>query len=144
MSDGAGKDCALPDTLRVGTLYSPTSFFIYRGDSLGYDYDLVNRFAADKGMKVKLTVAGSLPRLIEMANEGDIDHIRVCHRKRNGTGSYHLNQVLGDDGVTVDRPDDYSSSKLVIEILQYIPALCAVYRVGLEDARGPGLYREPL
>ena len=75
MSDGAGKDCALPDTFRVGTLYSPTSFFIYRGDSLGYDYDLVNRFAADKGMEVKLTVAGSLPRLIEMANEGDIDLI---------------------------------------------------------------------
>ncbi len=75
MSDGTGKDCALPDTLRVGTLYSPTSFFIYRGDSLGYDYDLVNRFAADKGMEVKLTVAGSLPRLIEMANEGDIDLI---------------------------------------------------------------------
>lgn len=63
MSDGTGKDCALPDTLRVGTLYSPTSFFIYRGDSLGYDYDLVNRFAADKGMEVKLTVAGSLPAL---------------------------------------------------------------------------------
>ena len=26
-------------------------------------------------MEVKLTVAGSLPRLIEMANEGDIDLI---------------------------------------------------------------------
>ena len=33
----------LPDTLKVGTLYSPVSFFIYRGDSLGYDYDLVKQ-----------------------------------------------------------------------------------------------------
>ena len=38
----------LPDTLRVGTLYSPASYFIYRETEMGYDYDLVKRFAADK------------------------------------------------------------------------------------------------
>lgn len=67
--------CALPDTLRVGTLYSPTSFFIYRNDSLGYDYDLVNRFVTDKGMAMKLEVARSLPQLIDMARRGEIDLI---------------------------------------------------------------------
>jgi len=31
----------LPDTLRVATLYSPTSYFIYKEERMGYDYSLV-------------------------------------------------------------------------------------------------------
>ncbi len=49
-ADDTAVSTELPDTLRVGTLYSPTSFFLYRGDSLGYDYELVKRLAQDKGM----------------------------------------------------------------------------------------------
>lgn len=63
----------LPDTLRVGTLYSPISFFIYRGDSLGYDYDLVRQLAADKGMAIDLKIAPSMNRMIEMLDSGLID-----------------------------------------------------------------------
>ncbi len=63
----------LPDTLRVGTLYSPTSYFIYREEPMGYDYDLATRLAADKGMVLKLEVAPSLGRVIEMLDSGLID-----------------------------------------------------------------------
>ena len=73
-SSGSGDDShRLPDTLRVGTLYSPISFFIYRGDSLGYDYDLVKQLAADKGMVIDLKVAPSMNRMIEMLDSGLID-----------------------------------------------------------------------
>lgn len=37
----------LHDTIVVGTLYSPTSYFIYRGDPMGYHYDLIQKFAKD-------------------------------------------------------------------------------------------------
>ncbi|MDE6458860.1 MAG: lytic transglycosylase F, partial [Muribaculum sp.] len=46
----------LPDTLRVGTLYSPTSYFIYREEKMGYDYDLISRFGKDKGIVIDLEV----------------------------------------------------------------------------------------
>lgn len=75
VADGDVRECAMPDTLRVGTLYSPTSFFIYRGDSLGYDYDLACRFAADSKLPVTFTVAKTLPQLMEMAHDGEIDLI---------------------------------------------------------------------
>ncbi len=65
----------LPDTLRVGTLYSPTSFFIYRETEMGYDYDLVSRFAADKGIAIKLEVASSLAGVVQMLDSGLIDLI---------------------------------------------------------------------
>ncbi len=66
---------SLPDTLRVVTLYSPTSYFIYRGQPMGYDYDLVERLAADKGMALKLEVASSLNAAVEMLDSGKVDLI---------------------------------------------------------------------
>lgn len=63
----------LPDTLRVGTLYSPTSYFIYRETEMGYDYDLVQRLAEDKGMVVDLVIANNLQSAIEMLDSGKID-----------------------------------------------------------------------
>ena len=56
----------MPDTLRVGTLYSPTSFFLYRGDTLGYDYDRVCDFAKAKKIKLQFKVAPNMHTLIDM------------------------------------------------------------------------------
>lgn len=68
-------DGKLPDTLRVATLYSPTSFFIYREDSMGVDYSLVSRLAADKSMALDLVVAPNLASMIEMLDTGAVDLI---------------------------------------------------------------------
>ena len=66
---------AIPDTLKVVTLYSPTSYFIYREVTMGYDYDLVKRLAQDKGLVLRLDVASSLQRAIEMLDSGKVDLI---------------------------------------------------------------------
>lgn len=63
----------MPDTLRVATLYSPTSFFIYREDSMGLDYSLVKRLGVDKSMVIDLRVAPSLSRMITMLDSGSVD-----------------------------------------------------------------------
>lgn len=63
----------LPDTLRVATLYSPTSYFIYRDEPMGYDYSLLSQMAQDKGMAVDLKVAPSLQKMIEMLDSGEVD-----------------------------------------------------------------------
>lgn len=63
----------LPDTICVGTLYSPTSYFLYRDQEMGYDYTLVSQWAEEKGMVVDLKIAPSLPQLIEMLDSGKID-----------------------------------------------------------------------
>ena len=63
----------LPDTLRVATLYSPTSYFLYRDQEMGYDYSLVTQWAQEKGMVVDLTVAPSMGRMIELLDSGMVD-----------------------------------------------------------------------
>ena len=64
-----------PDTLRVGTLYSPQSYFIYREEKMGYDYDLITRLASDRGFHVDLVVANNMASMIEMLDSGNIDLI---------------------------------------------------------------------
>ena len=65
----------LPDTLRVATLYSPTSYFIYRETAMGYDYDMISRFTADKKITLKLEVMPSLSAAIENLDSGLVDLI---------------------------------------------------------------------
>lgn len=64
-----------PDTLKVVTLYSPEAYFMYRGQEMGYDYELVTALAVDKDLALKLDVAPSLSRAIEMLDSGLVDLI---------------------------------------------------------------------
>lgn len=68
-------ECSWPDTLRVATLYSPTSYFIYRGEPMGYDYSLLTEMAAEKGFTVDLSIAGSISQAVEMLNSGKVELI---------------------------------------------------------------------
>ena len=65
----------LPDTLRVATLYSPGSYFIYREEPMGYDHDLIMQMAADKGFTVDLEVAPTLAAAVGMLDSGMVDLI---------------------------------------------------------------------
>lgn len=66
---------SLPDTLKVGTLYSPTTFFIFKGDTLGYEYERINNFTRDKNISVEFVIADNLPHMIELLDSGKIDVI---------------------------------------------------------------------
>ena len=63
----------LPDTLTVGTLYSPTGFFILKGDTMGYDYDRICDFARSHGIALRFKVARSMPDLLKMLDERTVD-----------------------------------------------------------------------
>ena len=59
-----GNGHRLPDTLRVATLYSPLSYFLYRGEPMGIDYTLADSLARQKGMVLDLSVARSLAEAV--------------------------------------------------------------------------------
>ena len=46
--------------LVVLTLYSSTSYFIYRGQDMGFQYELSEQFAKSLGVKLTIKVAGSV------------------------------------------------------------------------------------
>ena len=63
----------LPDTLVVGTIYSPTGFFILKGDTMGYDYDRICDFARSNGITLRFKVARSMPDLLKMLEKKQVD-----------------------------------------------------------------------
>ena len=62
----------LPDTLVVGTIYSPASFFILKGDTLGYDYERICSFARDNGIAIKFHVATSMKELVSLVENNKV------------------------------------------------------------------------
>lgn len=60
--------------LVVLTLYSSTSYFIYRGQDMGFQYELSEQFAKSLGLKLRIEVARNVHELIEklLAGKGDL------------------------------------------------------------------------
>lgn len=60
-----------PDTLHAVTLYGPTSYFSYRGQEMGFDYENLRQFADDEGLVLDLKVAPSMHSLLDMISSGE-------------------------------------------------------------------------
>lgn len=60
--------------LVVLTLYSSISYFNYRGQEMGFQYELSEQFAKSLGLKLRIEVANSVTEMIDMlmAGEGDL------------------------------------------------------------------------
>ncbi len=71
-------DFDLPEIRERGKLiaitsYSPTSYFIYRGQPMGYEYELLNRLAQYLNLELEIRIAYNLDNFIEMLNTGEGD-----------------------------------------------------------------------
>lgn len=63
------------DTLVVGTMYGSSTYFIFKGEEMGFDYELCARFAQDNGLVMKLKVAKTVPELVTLLNTGRVDMV---------------------------------------------------------------------
>lgn len=52
-----------------------SSYYLYKGKPMGFDYDLMYRFASDHGLRLKVKVVENLNSLIKQLNEGEGDVI---------------------------------------------------------------------
>lgn len=59
--------------LTVITLNSSMSYFMYKDEPMGYDYDLSKDFCDHYGLKLKVKVAENANRLLEMLKNGEGD-----------------------------------------------------------------------
>ena len=72
------------DTLVVLTLNSAISYYEYRGEPMGFQYELARQFADSLGVELKIALAPNVPDMVEMLHEGMADLIAypVPIRKR--------------------------------------------------------------
>ena len=57
------------------TLYSSTSYFIYRGQDMGFQYELGEQLAKSLGVKLKINVARNVNELVNKLKSGEGDFI---------------------------------------------------------------------
>lgn len=90
------------DTLRAITTYSSTTYFLYRGQPMGYEYELAKRFADYLDVELKMIIAEDLDDILDLLNtgKGDIvtNNLTITSERRTVVDfSYPLNfthQVL--------------------------------------------------
>jgi membrane-bound lytic murein transglycosylase F len=62
-------------TLRAIMVYSGISYFLYRGQPMGYEYELLQRLAEELNVKLEIVLAHNINELIDMLNRGEGDII---------------------------------------------------------------------
>ncbi|MBN1638082.1 MAG: transporter substrate-binding domain-containing protein [Ignavibacteriales bacterium] len=84
------------------TGYNAYSYFIYRGQPMGYEYELIKKFADHLGLELEITVVRDIDKMFEMLNAGEGDIIAynltvTLDRKEKVEFAHHhnlTNQVL--------------------------------------------------
>ena len=61
--------------LHAITIYNSTSYFLYKGMPMGFEYELLSRLAEDLDLELKITVAADIDDLFDMLNNGEGDLI---------------------------------------------------------------------
>lgn len=69
------EDIQKDGVLRALIIYSSTSYFLYRGEPMGFEYELLEQLAEHLGLKLELVVSTDLDTEFEVLNRGDVDLI---------------------------------------------------------------------
>lgn len=64
---------SLPDTLRIVTTYGSTTYFQYKGEDMGYEFELARLFADSLGLPYRLIVAHNAEAMLQMIDSGMAD-----------------------------------------------------------------------
>ena len=84
------------------TLYSSTSYFQYRMQPMGYEYDLAEDFAESLGLKLVIKIAQTDSQLVAMLRSGEADRLRAARHYRDGVGVHGEARAWGGDVVGDD------------------------------------------
>lgn len=60
-------------TLVAITEYSPANYFIYRGEPLGYQYELLKMLAKDMGVELEIIISNDIEKSLESLNTNSCD-----------------------------------------------------------------------
>lgn len=136
------EQIAESDTLRVITLNSSVSYFIYRDQEMGYHYDMIKNFADEKGLALKIIVAQNLSSLVQMLQDsiGDVVayNVPVDNLTRNSVIHCGLTQITHQ--VLVQREE--KSDTLVKDVTELIDKEVYVIRDSKYEQRMTNLDEE--
>jgi len=92
--------------------YNSTTYFIYQGEPLGYEYELLEAFAKDLGVALKIVVVNDPKSLIPALNEGegDIAAARLIPNPDNQASAAFTDALYHTDPVLVQQDEPPSEA----------------------------------
>jgi membrane-bound lytic murein transglycosylase F len=99
--------------LKVITSYNPNSYFLYKDQPIGYEYELLQLLAADLGVSLEMQVTSDLANIDYMLNKGDGDLIAansLVTREKSRQLKY-TDYVMTTKQVLIQRKKGYEPKK---------------------------------
>jgi membrane-bound lytic murein transglycosylase F len=98
--------------LNVITSYSSTSYFLYRGQPMGYEYDLLKRFAEHLGVELNIQVSNNIDTMFYALISGQVDliaHGLTITRSRKKQVNFSDYLYLTHQVLVQKKPDNWRS-----------------------------------
>ncbi len=109
--------------LRMLTLSSPSTYYLWRGEQLGFQYELVRMFASAHGLDLSVVVAGNHTELIDelVAGRGDLvaaEWVATAQRSDQGvlfTRPYlEASEIFVSTGESIKTPADLAGRTVTV------------------------------
>ena len=115
------------DTLVVLTQFNSTSYFLYRGEPMGYEYDFLQAFAQEHDLYFKTIVVRNRDSLLVLLNEGvgDVIAARWTLRPEDSTRIGYTEPLYRTRPVVVQREDPLEGANLPPEVVPYVDSAAA-------------------
>ncbi len=101
--------------LRLLTLNNPASYFMYRGELMGFDYELVKKFADENKLHLAIIIKNDIPDLLTALKKGEGDLIAASlsdSQKRANLGFQFTRPYLKVSEQIVGRADGLKVTKI--------------------------------
>ncbi len=102
-------------TLKALTIYSGTTYFLYKGRPMGFEYELLERFAEDLGVELEMVIAKDENDLIELLQNGDGDLLAYGYtitESRKKLINFTTPLYLSHQVLIQKKPDNWRQMKL--------------------------------
>jgi membrane-bound lytic murein transglycosylase F len=102
--------------LRALTTYSGTSYFLYRGKAMGFEYELLERFAQHLGLGLEITVTSNIDSMFSELNDGHVDlvaHGLTITAERKKQVSFTDFLYLTQQVLVQKKPDNWRKMKWI-------------------------------
>ena len=109
--------------LKAVTDYSSVTYLIYRGETIGYQYEMLKDFTDYLGVELEMVVEKDLDKSIKMLNNGEVDLLAMGLTVTTDRSKKleFTNPILTTHQVLVQRkPDDYMKMATADEIESHL------------------------
>lgn len=101
-------------TLVVLAENSSTSYFVYRGEKMGYEYEILREFAKELGLELEIKTVANLDNLIPMLENGEGDIISCNYtvtRERTKSIDFSIPYIQTPQVLIQQKPEGWEKMK---------------------------------